>query len=68
MIKSKIKAVFKAKSQYREDMLELWPIARAIISPSSFQNIKKKLTLLRKTLNKMKQTKKKSSTIPSLFK
>lgn len=48
-------------------MLELWPIAREVISPSSFQIIKKKKTLFKKkTQNKMEQ--KKSSAVPPLFK
>lgn len=65
MIKSGINAVSKVKCQYRKDALELWAIARAVISPSSFQIIKRNRHLLKK--RKQNETKK-SSTIPPLFK
>lgn len=50
--KSGINAVSKVKCQYRKDALELWAIARAVISPSSFQTIKRNRHLLKKKKTK----------------
>lgn len=52
MMESGINAASKVKCQYRKDVLELWAIARAVTSPSSFQTIKRNIHFLKKKKTK----------------